>query len=81
MPRKKKRTPEQLMHGIDFPHLRSGAGEWKEENNRQFVLHQIRKLQDLGMEDSEIQVMIADLYWNAFDEYLKNATIQRNRLL
>lgn len=70
-----------LVESCDPPHLRNGMGEWKTEGARARLETYALKLQDLGMNDINIQIMFDDLYWDAWDEYLANSTFERRKLL
>lgn len=68
---------EELVHRIDFPHLREREGKWLQTDglpNRRlgFSFERLcfygRRLRDLGMSDSDIACMFSDLYWDAVTE-------------
>ena len=66
-----KLAVEEMLSGIDFQHLRDG-GKWLSNQSFDRLCFYAKELRKLGMLDGEISCMLADLYWDAVEEYTLN---------
>ena len=85
MKSKKTRPIPDLLKSIDFPHTRHG-GSWLQTGaapinklgfSHDRLVYYAEKLRKLGMDDSDIQGMFGDLYWDAYAEFQLNDTYQK----
>lgn len=69
--KKLKRSNGMPIIKADLPHLRDGGG-WKSSQAKPRMESYILKLLSMGMDDADAQCMMADLYWDCYEELVAN---------
>jgi len=74
LPKKRKPNPKAdlalMVKNIDLPHLRNN-GVWRTKSALGVTQVYAEQLRKLKMREESITVLVADLYWAAYEEFLQ----------
>lgn len=80
---KRKPIPSELVDALHLPHLSHAGGKWMKKGAaprndpgfaRQRLIFYAKQLLDLGMPDADVSGLLADLYWDSYEEACLNNT-------